>query len=190
MVIKYFSDKVILKLADIFGFPGEDENMLEIEKENLRLKKELFEERLRNSNISGQSEIIALRQKVNELTEDKIFLLEQENSRLRHENQLIKQIAAPLTQQISYSLSFKEIVEFTYREDTFEYYLINGLMQKRQIDQVTLISELKRAFSELDFNINDDNLTVFTKKDNTQKRIYPLGTKIPVAILTNFNLIN
>ncbi|WDV09317.1 hypothetical protein [Lysinibacillus irui] len=190
MVFKYISDKLILKLASIFGFPGEDENLLEVERENLRLKKDLYEERLRNSNSSGQAEIIALRQRVDELTEDKIFLLEQENAWLRNENQMIKQLATPSVSQISYTPSFKEIIEFTYREGIFEYYLHGGLKQERKIDQVTLIGELIRTFPELEFNINHNNLTVSSRSIRTLKRIYPLDSKISVAVLTNFNFIN
>lgn len=189
MILKYISDKMILKLATIFGLPGEDKYTLEIEKENISLKMALYEERLRNSNAIDQNEIITLRQRVEDLTNDKIFFLEQENTRLRNENQYIRQLSEPSTQQITYIPSFKEIESFKYCNELFEFYLYNGLKQQIQLSPISLTKELKNSFPLLDFKISDNDLIVIIKNDLSHQRIYQLNERLPVTVLINFNIL-
>lgn len=86
-------DSLVVYLVGKFGYPDE---ALKQDEEIMKLKKALIEEKLKSS-TDMQNELEELRTKVEELNDEKVFMLEQEISRLRHENHQLKQLPPPTT---------------------------------------------------------------------------------------------
>ena len=88
-------DSLVVYLVGKFGYPDE---ALQQDAEIMKLKKALVEEKLKAS-TNMQEELGELRAKVEELNSEKVFMLEQEITRLRHENSHLKQLPPPPTPQ-------------------------------------------------------------------------------------------
>lgn len=86
-------DSLVVYLVGKFGYPDE---ALKQDEEIMKLKKALIEEKLK-ATTNMQTELEELRTKVEVLNDEKVYRLEQEISRLRHENHHLKQLPPPPT---------------------------------------------------------------------------------------------
>lgn len=184
-MLKLLSDRVIVKLSTLFGLPHES---LEDKREIQILKEQLLEEKLKNT-ITDQNELVALRKQVEALTADKFFLLEQENARLRQENQRIKQLAGTQYSALSYIPSMEHVKEFAYHDGVMKYSLKNGLEQTITIQPEELIDALNSAYPFLRFQIIDVTNLRITSRDQNIDQVYPLYQNISTSIFHNFLIL-
>lgn len=68
MVFKYISDKLILKLASIFGFPGEDENLLEVESSLVKYASEWPSRMVVENRTEWCNHVLTIDKKKNKIT--------------------------------------------------------------------------------------------------------------------------
>lgn len=184
-MLKLLSDRVIVKLATLFGLPHED---LKDKKEIQILREQLLEEKLKHTE-TNQNELIALQKKVNDLTADKFFLLEQENARLRQENQRIKQLAGPQYSALSYIPAIGQVDEFAYHEGLMKYRLKSGFEQTITVTPDELIGALSAAYPFLRFEIVDVINLYVTSRDQKINQVYPLYQNISTSIFHNFLIL-
>lgn len=100
---KSLIDKLVVYLVGKFGYPDE---AIEQDREIMKLKKALIEEKMKRS-TDMETELVELRTKVETMQDEKVYMLEQEINRLKFENEKLMQLPPPTYEQERDALNSK-----------------------------------------------------------------------------------